>query len=109
MMLPAVWTARETGASLLSDKSCGPRYNISGRIRVAGEGAARQTQRHDPAIPPDRADQSLAFRFATAIVPQSAGHESHRMKAAGKNVAVDGVSVTDDVTWSASHPKVSVS
>ena len=43
MMLPAVWTARETGASLLSDKACGPRYNISGRILVGGEGAARQT------------------------------------------------------------------
>ena len=52
MMLPAVWTARETGASLLSDKcvraSC---YNISGRIRVGGEGVARQTQRHDPSNP----------------------------------------------------------
>src|SRR5271163_22199 len=52
------------------------------------------------AIPPDRADQSLRI----SVLPRRSCRSrpvtnAHRMKAAGKNVAVDGVSVTDDVTW----------
>ena len=52
------------------------------------------------AIPPDRADQSLRI----SVLPRRSCRSrpvtnAHRMKTAGKNVAVDGVSVTDDVTW----------
>jgi hypothetical protein len=52
------------------------------------------------AIPPDRADQSLRI----SVLPRRSccGRpvaNAHRTKAAGENVAVDGVSVTDDVTW----------
>src|SRR5271154_5027267 len=51
------------------------------------------------AIPPDRADQSLHI----SVLPRRSCRSrpvtnAHRTKAAGKNVAVDGVSVTDDVS-----------
>src|SRR5271169_816620 len=58
------------------------------------------------AIPPDQADQSLRI----SVLPRRSCRSrpvtnAHRMKAAGKNVAVDGVSVTDDVTWCCFPPK----
>src|SRR5271167_3433696 len=51
------------------------------------------------AIPPDRADQSLRI----SVLPRRSCRSrpvtnALRMKAAGENVAVDGVSVTDDVS-----------
>ena len=52
------------------------------------------------AFRPDRADQSL--RISVLPGRSCCGRtvaNAHRTKAAGENVAVDGVSVTDDVTW----------
>src|SRR5271167_4756110 len=51
------------------------------------------------AIPPDRADQSLRISVLPGRSRRSRPvTNAHRMKAAGENVVVDGVSVTDDVS-----------
>jgi hypothetical protein len=52
------------------------------------------------AIPPDRADQP----FRISVLPWRSRRRrpvtnAHRLKAAGENVAVDGVAVTDEVSW----------
>ena len=52
------------------------------------------------AIPPDRADQP----FRMSVLPWRSGRsrpitDAHRLKAADKNIAVDGVAVADEVSW----------
>ena len=52
------------------------------------------------AIPPDRADQT----FRISVLPWRSGRsrpitDAHRLKAADENVAVNGIAITDDVSW----------
>ena len=100
MMLSAVWTARGTGASFSAISACGPRSNISGGFEQVAKVPLAKHNDMIQAIPPGRAEQSLRI----SVLPRRSCRSrpvtnAHRMKAAGKNVAGDVVSVTDDVTW----------
>jgi predicted lipoprotein len=71
-------------------------------VRLEQVAKVRLTKHNDivQAIPPDRADQP----FRTSVLPWRSRRSwpvtnSHRLKAAHENAAVDGVAVTDDVSW----------
>src|ERR1700733_3259828 len=100
-MLPTVWTAPRNRC-ILAQRQVGASLVVIFPIRfeqVAKMPLAKYNNMIQ-AVPPDRADQP----FRISVLPWRSRcsrpvTNAHRLKAADENVTVDGVAVTDEVSW----------
>src|SRR6202051_1344157 len=99
-MRPTECTVRGDGASLLTER-CVRASFIVGRVR-SQQMAKMPLAEHDNVVktfPADRTDRP----FTIPVLPRRSRRgwpipNAHRPKAAGEDVTVDGVAVTDDVS-----------